>query len=117
MPPAPAIQTRQRRGCCHAGPHLSCDRDAGGDILYVTVPITWLSPSTRSERHQYQSLVRLVVVVLPGLQGLYPPEPATRVPVLDVADALLVDATACHPAHAVDEVHALLVVDPLADDL
>src|SRR6202011_2576170 len=104
------------RGCYHAGPHLSCDRDAGGDILYVTVPITWLSPSTRFGRHQYHWLVQLVV--LPGLQGEYPPEPVARASVLDVANglgALPVDALAGRPVLAVDVVHALLVVGLLAD--
>src|SRR5581483_8990649 len=39
----PARQNRRRQCCFLAGPGPSCGHDAADDILYVTVPITWLS--------------------------------------------------------------------------
>src|SRR6266516_3672687 len=97
MAPGLAGRSRRKQECCHDGPLPSCDRDAGGDTLYVTVPVTWLnSPSTtRSER--CQSLVQ--PVVSPGLQGLCPPlAPGLAESAQDVAHALralLADAVAC----------------------
>src|SRR6516225_8764840 len=38
-----ATQTHRRRAWSRVWPRLSCDRDAVDDILYVMVPITWLS--------------------------------------------------------------------------